>query len=570
MLGNCPDPIGNGPVFGGDLDLSCHQSTDGGATWALSNSAVPTGFSRYHQALTIDPSNPATVYFGGFLLNQSMSNGNIFSDIGTDYLHPDHHVLVFPDPTNPKRMYDANDGGFFSSKDGGQTWNTSEDPNSDLQTTGFQSVSSSPLTARIIGGTQDNGTEMWVGTRVWNHVDDGDSASTVMDLDNVMNMYDVYFNTQFFIFLAGYDVYGLRQSLTGGMCCDWDTVSNGLNPGDPPNTGDPTAIYSPLIEAAAAPHNMYFGTNRLYQSTNKGPNAGNSWTPVSPVLGGTSPVYPDIGTSNVITAIAVAPNNANRIYIGYYDGQVWVTSGACAASHCWTGPAKGLPSAPATRIAVDPKSADTAYATFSGFSSGAHVFKTTDGGSSWAPLSKGLPSIPTNTITAENSKTLWVGTDDGVYLSTDSGTNWNRYGSGLPHVPVYEIAIDVARGRLYAGTHGRGVYILTQPFLSNFEGWVNNDIWDIPVYGLGSSVPSRLRLVRPAQCSSSSKMARFARRRPRTQWAVRSVSIIQEAWSQARVRSTTESPSLGVASTGAALAARPSRNATRRPIRLRA
>jgi hypothetical protein len=26
---------------------------------------------------------------------------------------------------------------------------------------------------------------------------------------------------------------------------------------------------------------------------------------------------------------------------------------------------------------------------------------------------------------------------------------------------------------------------LTQPFLTNFEGWVNNDIWDIPVYGSG-------------------------------------------------------------------------------------
>jgi hypothetical protein len=42
--------------------------------------------------------------------------------------------------------------------------------------TGFQSISSSPLTARVIGGTQDNGAEMWVGSRVWQHVDDGDSA----------------------------------------------------------------------------------------------------------------------------------------------------------------------------------------------------------------------------------------------------------------------------------------------------------------------------------------------------------------------------------------------------------
>ena len=72
-----------------------------------------------------------------------------------------------------------------------------------------------------------------------------------------------------------------------------------------------------------------------------------------------------------------------------------------------------------------------------------------------------------------------------MYLSTNAGGSWVRYGNGLPHVPVYEIAVDTARGRLYAGTHGRGAFIITQPFLSNFEGWVNNDIWDIPVFGTG-------------------------------------------------------------------------------------
>ena len=471
VLGNCPDPVGNGPVFGGYCSSPLYQSTNGGTSWTLANAAVPTGFSRYHQALTIDPSNSGTVYFGGLTLHKSTNNGNTFFDLGTSYLHPDHHALVFPDPTNLLRMYNASDGGFASSTDGGSTWSTAG--NSDLQITGFQSMSWSPLTARIIGGTQDNGTEMWLGTRIWDHRDDGDSASTVMDLDNVMTMFDVYFNTPF-----DPSGYGVRRDLTGGTCCSWGTISNGVN------TSDPTSVYSPVVEAAAAPHNLYFGTNRLYQSTTKG----TSWAPVSPVLGGTSPSYPDIGTTNVITAIAVAPSNGNRIYIGYYDGQMFVTDGACTAAGCWTaigGAAKGIPSAPITRIGVDPGNADVAYATVSGFSGGAHVFKTTNKGSVWTGLSNGLPSIPTNTITVENSTTLWVGTDDGVYQSTDSGGTWNRHGTGLPRVPVYEIALDAPRGRLYAGTHGRGTFILTTPFLTNFEGWVNNDIWDIPVYGTG-------------------------------------------------------------------------------------
>ncbi len=464
-FGNCPDFIGNSasdPQIGGGCDPPLYKSSDGGATWTLQNSAAPESYSRYTHALTIDPNNSATIYYGGLVLSKSTTSGTSFVAMGAN-VHPDHHQLVFPDPTNSLRMYDVSDGGFAFSNDGGNTWTSG---NSDLQITGFQSVASSPLTERIIGGSQDNGTQMWLGTRIWDHRDDGDSGLTTLDLDNVMTMFDTYVGV------------APRASTDGGTCCGWSYITNGIT------TSDPVAEYPPLIEATAPPHNMYFGSNRLYQSTNKG----GSWTPVSPTLGGTSPVYPDIGMSNVITAIAVAPNNANRIYIGYYDGQMFSTNGACNSAGCWTaigGTAKGLPSAPVTRIGVDPGNADIAYATFSGFSSGAHLFKTTSAGGSWAGLSNGLPSIPTDTITVENSTTLWVGTDNGVYQSVDSGNSFTRYGTGLPNVPVYEISLDATRARLYAATHGRGTYILTQPFLTNFEGWVNNDIWDIPVYGNG-------------------------------------------------------------------------------------
>jgi len=347
VLGNCPDPIGDGPVFGGYCYPPIYESTDGGSTWMLANPGSPDlgrdinvsssgetkGFTRYHQALTIAPNSSSTLYFGGLTLTVSTNGANTFSDVGDFYLHPDHHALVFPDPNNLLRMYDASDGGFASTVSGGMTWDTSG--NYDLQTTGFQSMSYSPLTARIIGGSQDNGTEMWVGTRTWAHSDDGDSASTAMDLDQVMTMYDEYFQVE------------PRSSTDGGTCCEWPDITNGLN------ISDPSAVYAPLIQASGSPHNLYYGTNRLYMSTNQG----NLWVPVSPVLGGTSPFYPDIGTTNVITAIAVAPNNVNRIYIGYYDGQIFFTNGACTASTCWTsigGSSKGLPSAPVTRIGVDP------------------------------------------------------------------------------------------------------------------------------------------------------------------------------------------------------------------------
>ena len=79
-----------------------------------------------------------------------------------------------------------------------------------------------------------------------------------------------------------------------------------------------------------------------------------------------------------------------------------------------------------------------------------HVFKTTDGGATWATISPDLsqettgqpPSVPT--LTAEqqaerrgavyslaasykNTQTLWAGTDDGlVWITRDGGTNWAK------------------------------------------------------------------------------------------------------------------------------------------------
>jgi hypothetical protein len=468
MLGNCPDPLGNLNV--GTIGSACnppiYKSTDDGNTWTQTNSSAPNTYSRYNHALTIHPSDPATIFYGGVGLWKSSDSGQTFSPVAEDSLHPDHHAVVFGDPShNVNLVYETSDGGFYVSNDGGNTWNAATH---DLQISGFQSISSSPLTSRVIGGLQDNGTNMWVGTRVWNHSDDGDAASTQMDLNDMLTMYDVYF--------AASPLYTfLRRSTDGGVCCVWGGIQAGVN------STNPSATYPPLSQDPSPPHALYFGTNVLYKSTNKG----DFWAVVSPALGGTNVTFPDIQTTNVITAIAVAPNNGNRIYVGYYDGQIWVTDGACADISCWR-KTTGQPNAVVTRIAVDPGNPDIAYATFSGFANNPHLFKTVNGGMSWTPAANGLPAaLPANTISIENSSILWAGTDNGVYKSSDSGMSWTSFGAGLPNVPVYDIAIDRQRGRLFAATHGRGIFVLTQPFLTNYEGWVDNDIWDIPVYGNG-------------------------------------------------------------------------------------
>lgn len=480
MLGHCPDRLIQ------NCQPSIFRSTNGGLSWAQrlagnpadGGTSCPRVYSRYTHALVVHPTLADSLFLGAIQLCKSTDGGQTFfaTDTNTapgaspwgNIVHLDHHAIVIH-PMDANRMYSTSDGGFAFSTDGGATWRPGND---DLQITGFQSIASSPVTARVIGASQDNSGQMWKGSRRWQLLPCcGDGGFTIMDFDSPMVMYAA-------------SNYGTpKKSTDGGV--SWSFITNGLG-------SDPRLFYAPFIQDPSLPHPLYLGTNRLFKSTDDG----GLWTPISPVLS-TSPqseivTSPSVTTGatgvNVITTIAVAPSNPNRIYIGYYGGETFVTSGACTNPSCWKNVSSGLPTAPVTWIAVDPIDPNTAYAAFSGFNLTPHIWKTTNGGTSWNPIATGLPSgIPANAISIEPSapENLWLATDMGVFKSTDSGNNWMPFSKGLPNAPVYMISIDETHGRVYAATHGRGAFVLTEPFLSNFEGWVDGQIWDIPVYGHG-------------------------------------------------------------------------------------
>ncbi|HKY31923.1 MAG TPA: hypothetical protein VJV23_05255 [Candidatus Polarisedimenticolia bacterium] len=478
------------PGVAGQLRVSCSpsvfKSIDAGISWTemYAGTTVPTtactdAYSRYTHALAVDPIVPETVLLGAVRLCRSTNSGAIWSLTDQSTLgggsvgmgtHFDHRAVVFH-PADPNWVYDVNDGGIAVSSDGGHMWTPR---NGKMQTIGFQSIASSPLTARVIGGTQDNSGQMWTGLSGWEFLPCcGDGGFSVMDLDSKMIM---YVTTNSSTTTNNTSAHPKRSSDFGASFND--AVNTNLDP------EDPRSFYPPLVQDPTAPHPLYFGTNRLYRSANDAA----SWTVVSPVLSSV-PQTEILAEQDVITAIAVAPGDPDRIYLGYYSGKVFVTDGACTSTSCWPERDSGLPGGPVTWIAVHPGDPNTAYATLGGFFPGVHVYKTTNGGVSWSATGAhaDLNGVPAKTIAVEPGapSRLWLGTDVGVYKSHNSGLSWFRHSNGLPNVPVFEISIDASRGRVYAGTHGRGAYILTSPFLSNYEGWMNDQIWDIPVYGNG-------------------------------------------------------------------------------------
>ena len=92
---------------------------------------------------------------------------------------------------------------------------------------------------------------------------------------------------------------------------------------------------------------------------------------------------------------------------------------------------------------------------------GGGVYISSNGGSSWTPVNKGLDNLTVQALFVKGDN-LYAGTgsspfDGGVYLSVDNGSNWHTVNNGLPAAAVSCFA--EFGSKLFAGTAGYGIYI---------------------------------------------------------------------------------------------------------------
>ena len=69
--------------------------------------------------------------------------------------------------------------------------------------------------------------------------------------------------------------------------------------------------------------------------------------------------------------------------------------------------------------------------------------------------------MPVNDVLFIGTKIV-VATDLGVVVSTDGGAHWSRLASNLPFTSVLDIHAG-PDNRIYAATHGRGIWSIAQP-----------------------------------------------------------------------------------------------------------
>ena len=429
------------------------STSDGGDNWFTMTVPGPA-FSGpdnyagtqawYDNIVYIDPNNSATLYVGGLDFWKSTNSGsswtqktNWYSQAGApQYVHADQHAIAFA-PSNTNIMYLGTDGGIFKSTNKGENWTAI---NNNLFITQFYYGAVNPTGTTYYGGTQDNGTLKSTGSSSWTTVMGGDGGATEVDFSNTNNLYMEYVNLAFF------------KSTNGGATFSKAMSGIPVGPDFWDGTTDRTLFISPFSMDPNNSNIIVAGTYRVWRTIN---SAGN-WTAISGDLTGDG-----TGSSgSKISTVIVAKGNSNVIYAGCSNGRIQVTTDGGSN---WNLRNSGLPVAYCTRIATDPNNPSTAFATFSGFSSGNKVFKTTNFGVNWTNISSNLPNIPVNclVVNPSDANNLFVGTDLGVFSTVNGGSSWAQDNNGLANVSVADLDYRLSDNKLFAATHGRSMYSTT-------------------------------------------------------------------------------------------------------------
>jgi photosystem II stability/assembly factor-like uncharacterized protein len=443
-----------------------YRSTDGGASWSRMSDSNTSGL--YYAEVFADPHQVDRVYLVDTYNTVSDDGGRTFRRLGEKYKHVDNHV-IWIDPTDPNHYLVGCDGGLYESFDKATSWKFF--PNLPLAQFYKVAVDNSEPFYRVYGGTQDNATVggpsrnntvHGIGNAEWNMVVFGDGFSVQIDPTDP--------NT----------VYGEWQN--GGLVRhDRRTGENvGIQPQEA--TGDaPNRWYwdSPLLISPHNPKRIYYGSQRLWKSEDRG----DSWTPISgdlsrqidrrqlKLLGrqqSADAIALNGSTSffGSLITVSESPKQPGLLYAGTDDGLIQVTEDG---GQNWR-KIDRLPGVPDTtymiQLLASPHDANVVYAVPNNHRSGdfaPYLLKSADRGKTWTSIVANLPARGSVYTIAEDPTVpglLYVGTEFGAYVSLDAGGRWTKMSGGLPTIQVRHLVVHPREGDLVAATFGRGFYIL--------------------------------------------------------------------------------------------------------------
>lgn len=420
-------------------------SKDGGQTYT--ENVAPDDDSAI---FAFSPTDTNTIYLCGVVVHKSSDQGATWDAVThwyNDGIHPevhaDAHDLVYT-PHSQNELWYCNDGGVYRFDESVNTWIDFTDG---LPITQFYRIDISQTGSvndtKIMAGSQDNGGWLRTNATGWKHTNGGDAMCQIIDPKVSSIQYTEYY--------GGNNIYRSMDNFLSSV----DITEN--LPDDP--SGD---WVTPFILNPQNNKTFLVAFHDVYRSFDRG----NSFHKISENLtGSVDNKIRDIVMSPSDTNVIAVAARANRVYTTTNGGQNWVAHVVSTSSE------------EITRLAIHPGNPQRMWASKSGYAAGKKIFSTINGGTTWQNRSGNLPNVPANCIIYDSlTNYLIVGTDIGVYYSDADNIDWKPYGTGMPNVYVLDLKIRNITRKLYAGTHGRGVYSIDLEQLVNTHNPVSTTL----------------------------------------------------------------------------------------------
>lgn len=167
----------------------------------------------------------------------------------------------------------------------------------------------------------------------------------------------------------------------------------------------------------------YRNSNMMSQPSN------GNWLPLGPFDHQTTGSWSS-GTGRV-NVVVQDPNDPNTIYIGTPAGGVWKSTDAGSN---WDPISDDLAVIGISGIAIDPSNSQNIYISTGDADAGdtysIGIWKSTNGGDSWSQAGASFGQANKILIDPTTPSTIWVASDAGLYKSVNSGSNWTNMQSG--------------------------------------------------------------------------------------------------------------------------------------------
>ena len=405
------------------LDWSCDGSGTGGQGW-------------YDLAIAADPFSANTIYAGGVDVWKSTNGGvtwtinsHWYGGCGVPAVHADCHFLGYS-PLNGK-LYAGNDGGIYSTPNGGTTWT---DHTVGMTIGQIYKLGQSQMEKnKVINGFQDNGTYTFLGTG-WVATGGGDGMECAVDPSNsAFTYHTIYYgsiyrrynnNNEFQI--AGQGLFGIDES---------------------------GAWVTPFLLAESDPKIMFVGYKNIWRCFNV--RTGSPvWVKISDGLGGSN--------GSNLSVLEESPANTNILYAAREDHKLFRTDNCMDATPVWVNLTASIPDPNyITDLEAHPSDPNTVYLT-----AGTKIYRSADKGVTWTDISGTFPAIHISSVAyyRNSHEGLYIGTDAGVYYRDQFTADWIPFSQGLPangrvtEVEIYYDNDSVSSDYIHACTYGRGLW----------------------------------------------------------------------------------------------------------------